>query len=55
MNDIETMLSTKINEIDPTIDIHGADRKVFQIACQDLKNYLRYMNWSGMEKERYLR
>ena len=30
MNDIETMLSKKIKEIDPTLDINGADRKVFQ-------------------------
>jgi hypothetical protein len=51
MNDIETMLSKKIKETDPTLDINGADHKVFQIACQDLANYLRYMNWSGMDKE----
>jgi len=51
MNDIETMLSKKIKEIDPTLDINGADRKVFQIACQDLANYLKYMNWTGMDKE----
>ena len=51
MNEIETMLSKKIKEIDPTLDINGADHKVFQTACQDLANYLRYMNWSGMEKE----
>jgi hypothetical protein len=51
MTDIETMLSKKIKEIDPTLDIDGADQKVFQTACQDLTNYLKYMNWSGMNKE----
>lgn len=51
MNDIETMLSKKIREIAPTLDIEGADHKVFQTACEDLANYLRYMNWSGMDKE----
>ncbi len=45
------MLSKKIKEIDPTLDINGADHKVFQTACQDLANYLKYMNWSGMDKE----
>ena len=51
MNNIETMLSKKIKEIDPTLDINGADHKVFQTACQDLANYLKYMNWSGMDKK----
>jgi len=49
MNDIETMLSKKIKEIAPTLEINGADHKVFQTACQDLKNYLRYIQWSGMD------
>ena len=51
MNDIETMLSNKIKEKAPTLDINGADHKVFQTACQDLKNYLRYIQWSDIDWE----
>jgi hypothetical protein len=51
MNDIETMLSNKIKEIAPTLDISGADHKVFQTACQDLKNYLKYIQWSDIDQE----
>jgi hypothetical protein len=36
------LLSTKIKEAEPTLDIFGADRKVLQTACQDFSNYLKF-------------
>jgi hypothetical protein len=36
------LLSAKIKETEPTLDIFGADRKVFQTACQDFSNYLKF-------------
>ena len=42
MNFIETTLSKKIKEAEPTLDILGADRKVLQVAVQDFSNYLNF-------------
>jgi hypothetical protein len=42
MNFIETTLSKKLKEIEPTLDILGADRKVLQVAVQDFTNYLNF-------------
>jgi hypothetical protein len=42
MNFIETTLSQKIKEAEPTLDILGADRKVLQVAVQDFMNYLNF-------------
>jgi hypothetical protein len=42
MNFIETKLSKKIKEAEPTLDILGADRKVLQVAVQDFMNYLNF-------------
>ena len=42
MNFIETTLSNKIKEAEPTLDILGADRKVLQVAVQDFMNYLNF-------------
>jgi hypothetical protein len=42
MNFIEIALSKKIKESEPTLDILGSDRKVFQVAVQDFMNYLNY-------------
>jgi len=42
MNFIETTLSKKIKEAEPTLDILGADRKVLQVAVQDFMNYLYF-------------
>ncbi len=42
MNFIETTLSKKIKEAEPTLDILGADRKVLQVAIQDFMNYLNF-------------
>lgn len=38
-------MSEKLMEKNPLIDVLGADRKVLQIACQDLANYLR-VHWN---------
>ncbi len=45
MNFIETLMSEKLMEKNPLIDVLGADRKVLQIACQDLANFLR-VHWN---------
>jgi hypothetical protein len=50
MNFIEILLSEKLKEIDPTMDVFGSDRKVLQIACQDLTNYLK-VHWNLIGKE----
>lgn len=50
MNFIETLMSEKLIEKNPLIDILGADRKVLQIACQDLTNYLR-VHWNLIRKD----
>jgi hypothetical protein len=42
MDIIETMLSKKIKEQEPTLDILGADRKVLQVAHQDFTTYLKF-------------
>lgn len=44
MNFIETLMSEKFLEKNPLIDVLSADRKVLQIACQDLTNYLK-IHW----------
>jgi len=50
MNFIEVLLSEKLKSKNPMLDIFGADRKVLQIACQDLTNYLKvYWNLVGKE------
>jgi hypothetical protein len=50
MNFIEMLLSEKLKSKNPMLDIFGADRKVLQIACQDLTNYLKvYWNLVGKE------
>ncbi len=42
--DLETKLSRKIKEAEPTLDITGADKKVLQVASQDLQNYLKFLS-----------
>jgi hypothetical protein len=50
MNFIEMLLSEKLKDRDPTLDVFGSDRKVLQIACQDLTNCLRvYWNLVGKD------
>jgi len=50
VNFVETLMSEKLIEKNPLIDVLGADRKVLQIACQDLTNYLKF-HWdiSGID------
>jgi len=44
MNFIEILLSEKLKDRNPMLDVFGADRKILQIACQDLTNYLK-VHW----------
>jgi hypothetical protein len=50
VNFIETLLSEKLIERDPLIDVLVADRKVLQIASQDLTNFLK-VHWDFVGKE----
>ena len=50
MNFIEMLLSDKLKDINLTLDLFGSDRKVLQIACQDLTNYLK-VHWNLVGKE----
>lgn len=50
MNFIEILLSEKLKDKNPMLDILGSDRKVLQIACQDLTNYLK-VHWELIGKE----
>jgi hypothetical protein len=50
MNFIEALLSDKLKELNPTLDVFGSDRKVLQIACQDFTNYLKF-HWNLVGKE----
>lgn len=50
MNFIEALLSEKLRNINPTLDVFRSDRKVLQIACQDLTNYLK-VHWNLVGKE----
>lgn len=50
MNFVEILLSEKLREKNPMLEILGSDRKVLQIACKDLTNYLK-VNWNLVGKE----
>jgi hypothetical protein len=50
MNFIETLLSENLKNINPALDVFGSDRKVLQIACQDLTNYLKF-HWNLVGNE----
>lgn len=50
MNFVEILLSDKLKDKNPMLDILGSDRKVLQIACQDLTNYLK-VHWDLVGKE----
>ena len=50
MNFIETLLSEKLLQKNPLIDVLVADRKILQIACEDLTNYLK-VHWDLIGKE----
>ncbi|MEM3640982.1 MAG: hypothetical protein QXH37_03565 [Candidatus Bathyarchaeia archaeon] len=50
MNFIEILLSEKLKSKNPMLDIPGSDRKVLQIACEDLTNYFKF-HWNLVGKE----
>jgi hypothetical protein len=50
MNFIEILMSEKLKDKNPMLDILGSDRKVLQIACQDLTNFLK-VHWELIGKE----
>jgi hypothetical protein len=50
LNFIETLLSEKLKEMNATLDVFGSDRKVLQVACQDLTSYLK-VHWDLVGKE----
>ena len=50
MNFVETMLSKKIEEAEPSLDLQGADRKVLQVAIQDFTNYINFSSNFGTKE-----
>jgi len=50
MNLIEMLLSERLKERNPMLDLFGSDRKVLQVACQDLANYLK-VHWDLVGRE----
>jgi hypothetical protein len=50
MNFVEIVLTEKLKDADPVLDILGSDRKVLQVACQDFTNYLKF-HWDLIGKE----
>ena len=50
MNFVETVITEKLKDADPALDVLGSDRKVLQVACQDFTNYLKY-HWELIGKE----
>jgi len=50
MNFIEILLSEKLKSKNPMLDVLGSDRKILQIASQDLTNYLK-VHWDLVGKE----
>ena len=50
MNFVEIVLTEKLKDADPALDILGSDRKVLQVACQDFTNYLKFQ-WQLIGKE----
>ena len=43
----EILLSAKLKEAEPTLDLLGADRKVLKIAYEDLKNYEKFLSFTS--------
>jgi hypothetical protein len=50
MNFVEIIMTEKLRDSDPGLDILGSDRKLLQVACQDFTNYLKYQ-WDLVGKE----
>lgn len=50
MNFLELLLSQCLKERNPLLDLQGSDRRVLQIACEDLVNFLKF-HWQLMDRE----
>ncbi len=50
MNFVEMLLSEKLKEKNPMLDVFGSDRKVLQIASQDFTNFLK-VHWELVGRE----
>jgi hypothetical protein len=50
MNLVETLLFEKLKSKNPMLDVLGSDRRILQVACQDLTNYLK-VYWGLIGKE----
>jgi hypothetical protein len=50
MNFVEMLLSEKLKEKNPLLEVFGSDRKVLQIASQDFTNFLK-VHWELVGKE----
>lgn len=54
MNFLELLLSQCLKDHNPLLDLQGSDRRVLQIACEDLINFLK-VHWglTGQENSDY--
>jgi hypothetical protein len=50
MNFLELLLSQCLKEHNPLLDLQGSDRRVLQIACEDLMNFLK-VHWGLIGEE----
>jgi len=50
MNFLELMLSRCLKDHNPLLDLQGSDRRVLQIACEDLINFLKF-HWGLIDQE----
>ncbi len=50
MNFLELLLSQCLKNHNPLLDLQGSDRRVLQIACEDLMNFLK-VHWKLIGKE----
>jgi len=51
MNHTETVLLKKLQEAEPTLDLVEADRKVLQVALQDLTYYLHFIEATAEKQQ----
>ncbi len=50
MNFLELLLSQCLKDHNPLLDLQGSDRRVLQIACEDLMNFLK-VHWELIGQE----
>lgn len=54
MNFLELLLSQCLHDHNPLLDLQGSDRRVLQIACEDLMNFLKnHWGLAGQENGDY--